>query len=320
MKLTQLDGMLAFVTVAQQRSFTAAAAALEVTPSAVSQVVKQLEERLGVRLLHRTTRSVGLTEAGERFLARVAPAVSELTAASAELDDFRSGASGVLRLNMSRIVHAICIRPLVAGFLERHPGVKLELALDDGLVDIVAEGFDAGVRLGESVQLDMVAVPLTRQEQLCLVASPAYASRRGLPRSIEELQQHDCIRYRFSKSNAIYRWELLRNGRLIDVEVNGPLTVSDSVSMAPAAVDGIGIAYVFERQVREELASGKLVPVLPECWPVFAGFHLYYPSRRQMPAKLRVFIEYCGEMLNKALKSHEKTAARKAAVSRSRAR
>ncbi|MBW8901659.1 MAG: LysR family transcriptional regulator [Massilia sp.] len=295
MKLTQLDGLLAFTAVARQGSFTTAAALLEVTPSAISQTVRQLEERLGVRLLHRTTRSVRLTEAGEQFLARVAPAVAEITQAAAELDEYRGGASGVLRLNMAHIAYAACVRPLLPGFLARHPAIKLELDLDDGFVDIVAGGFDAGVRLGESVQLDMVSVPLTRQERICMVASPDYAARRGLPDSIEALQRHDCIRFRFRKSQAIYRWEVLRDGQLIEVEVGGPLTVSSSVEMAAAALDGIGIAYVFVRQVEADLAAGRLVPVLPDCWPTFTGFHLYYPTRKQMPAKLRAFIDYCTE-------------------------
>ncbi len=303
MKLTQLDGLLAFATVARQGNFTAAAALLEVTPSAVSQTVRLLEERLGVRLLNRTTRSVSLTEAGEQFLARVGPAVAELTQAAAELDDYRRGASGTLRLNMSHIVYAAYLRPLLPGFLARHPGIKVELDLDDGFVDIVAGGFDAGVRLGESVQLDMVTVPLTRQEHMCMVASPDYAARCGLPQSIEDLQRHDCIRFRFRRSQAIYRWELLREGQLIDVEVGGPLTVSDSTSMASAALDGIGIAYVFARQVKADLAAGRLVPVLPACWPTFTGFHLYYPTRRHMPAKLRAFIDYCGEQLGENAKA-----------------
>lgn len=297
MKLTQLDGLLAFTAVARQGSFTTAAALLEVTPSAISQTVRQLEERLGVRLLHRTTRSVRLTEAGEQFLARVAPAVAEITQAAAELDEYRGGASGVLRLNMAHIAYAACVRPLLPGFLARHPAIKVELDLDDGFVDIVAGGFDAGVRLGESVQLDMVTVPLTRQERMCMVASPAYAARRGLPGSIEDLQRHDCIRFRFRKSQAIYRWEMLRDGRLIEVEVGGPLTVSSSVEMAAAALDGIGIAYVFVRQVEADLAAGRLLPVLSDCWPTFTGFHLYYPTRRQMPAKLRAFIDYCAAQL-----------------------
>lgn len=297
MKLTQLDGLLAFATVAKQGTFTAAAALLEVTPSAVSQTVRQLEERLGVRLLHRTTRSVSLTEAGEQFLARVGPAVAELTQAAAELDDYRRGASGTLRLNMANIVYAAYLRPLLPDFLARHPGIKVELDLDDSFVDIVAGGFDAGIRLGESVQVDMVSVPLTRQERMCLVAAPDYVARRGLPASIEDLQQHDCIRFRFRKSNAIYRWELMRGEQMIEMEVNGPLIVTSSISMASAALDGIGIAYVFARQVQGDLDAGRLVPVLPDCCPTFTGFHLYYPTRKQMPAKLRAFIDYCSKRL-----------------------
>jgi DNA-binding transcriptional LysR family regulator len=298
MKLTQLDGLLAFATVAKQGTFTAAAAVLEVTPSAVSQTVRQLEERLGVRLLHRTTRSVSLTEAGEQFLARVGPAVAELTQAAAELDDYRRGASGTLRLNMANIVYAAYLRPLLPDFLARHPGIKVELDLDDSFVDIVAGGFDAGIRLGESVQVDMVSVPLTRQERMCLVAAPDYVARRGLPASIEDLQRHDCIRFRFRKSNAIYRWELMRGEQMIEVEVNGPLIVTSSISMASAALDGIGIAFVFARQVQADLDAGRLVPVLPDCCPTFTGFHLYYPTRKQMPAKLRAFIDYCSNRLS----------------------
>jgi DNA-binding transcriptional LysR family regulator len=240
---------------------------------------------------------VSLTEAGEQFLARVGPAVAELAQAAAELDDYRRGVSGILRLNMANIVYAAYLRPLLPGFLARHPGIKVELDLDDSFVDIVAGGFDAGVRLGESVQVDMVTVPLTREENMCMVASPDYVARRGLPDSIEALQQHDCIRFRFRKSNTIYRWELMRDGQMIDVEVNGPLIVTSSVAMASAALDGIGIAYVFARQVQADLDAGRLVPVLPACWPAFTGFHLYYPTRKQMPAKLRAFIDYCSSAL-----------------------
>jgi len=293
MKLTRLDGMLAFAMVAQKRSFTLAAAALEVTPPAMSQAIKQLEARLGVRLLHRTTRSVGLTEAGERYLARVAPAVAELLDAASALDADRDGATGLLRINAPRIAHEVMLRPALASFLAAHPGVQVELALDDGFVDIAAGGFDAGVRLGESVQRDMVAAPISRTERLCLVASPAYVARRGMPASIEQLREHDGIRYRFQASGAIYRWELQRKGRRVEVEVNGRLTVSDSLAMAQAALDGIGIAYVFERQVRDALADGRLLPVLPSAWVTMAGFQFYYPSRRQMPAKLRAFIDHC---------------------------
>jgi len=293
MNLTRLDGLVAFVTVAQKRSFTAAAAALEVTPPAVSQAVKQLEARLGVLLLHRTTRSVGLTEAGGRFLARVAPAVTELDEAAAELEDDRGGTSGVLRLNAPHVVHAMLLRPLLPGFLDAHPGVQVELVLEDGFVDIVAGGFDAGVRLGESVQRDMVTAQLTPHERTCMVASPAYVARHGMPASLDALRGHACVRYRFPTSGAIYRWELLRGTRRVEVKVEGRITVSDSLSMMDAALDGLGIAYTFERQVAPALADGRLLPVLPKSWPTQPGFHLYYPNRRQLPAKLRAFIDHC---------------------------
>lgn len=231
-------------------------------------------------------------EAGERYFARVAPAVGELVEASSALDAYRDGASGLLRINAPQVVHEMLLRPLLPGFLAAHPGVRVELTLNDGFVDIVAAGYDAGIRLGDSVQRDMVAVPLTRSERNCVVASPAYAKRRGLPMTIEQLREHDCIRYRFPASGAIYRWELKRRGRRVEVEIDGSLTVSDSLSMAQAALDGIGIAYTFERQVAQQLAAGRLLPVLPSAWYTQPGFHLYYPSRRQVPAKLRAFIEH----------------------------
>jgi DNA-binding transcriptional LysR family regulator len=293
MKLTQLDGLVAFVTVAQKRSFTAAAAALEVTPPAVSQAVKQLEGKLGVRLLHRTTRSVGLTDAGERYLARVGPAVDELLSASTELDSYRDGLSGQLRINAPHVVYHMLLKKPIASFLAQHPAVRIEVTLNDGFVDIVAGGYDAGIRLGESVQKDMVAVPLTRSETTCMVASPAYVKRKGLPRSIDELKHHDCIRYRFPASGAIYRWELRRRGRMLEVEVDGPLTVSDSLSMSQAALEGVGIAYTFEREVGAALKSGKLLPVLSSAWHVQSGFHFYYPSRRHVPTVLRAFMSHC---------------------------
>ncbi|HKX39810.1 MAG TPA: LysR family transcriptional regulator [Burkholderiaceae bacterium] len=293
MKLTQLDGMAAFVEVATRRSFTAAAAALDVTPPAVSQAVKLLEERLGVRLLHRTTRSVGLTEAGAEFFARAAPAVAELADAAHALDAHRGGPSGLLRINAPFVLHETLLRPMLPRFLSAYPAVRVELTLNDSFVDIVADGFDAGLRLGESIARDMVAARLTERERCGLVASPAYARRHGLPQRIEELADHACIRHRLAASGVIYRWELMRRGRRIEVEVDGPLTVSDSVSGSRAALDGIGIAYVFERQVARDLAAGRLLPVLEASWPTLDGFHFYYPSRRQVPPKLRVFIEHC---------------------------
>ncbi len=293
MKLNQLDGIVAFATVAQTRSFTAAAARLEVTPPAISQSLRQLEERLGVRLLHRTTRSVSLTEAGERFYERIGPALNTLQSASEELNDFRDGLRGELRINAPHILWEMYLRELIAGFLLANPGMRLEVQLEDGFVDIVKDGFDLGVRLGESVQRDMIAVPFTGPAQLCLAASPDYLTRRGTPQTLEELHQHDCIRYRFRGSKAIYRWELMRDCQLVEVDVEGRITCSDSRSMREAALDGLGIGYLFARQVEQDLTEGKLVGVLQDHWPSFGSFCLYYPNREQMPAKLRAFIDFC---------------------------
>ncbi|KAF0811664.1 HTH-type transcriptional regulator PgrR [Andreprevotia sp. IGB-42] len=290
MKLDQLDGLLAFVTVAQKRSFTAAAALLQVSPPAVSQAVKALEERLGVRLLQRTTRSVSLTEAGERYLGRVAPAVADLAQAASDLEGYRAQPGGLLRLTLPRIA-APLVQARLGGFIEAYPQISLELRFDDQFVDIVAEGFDAGIRLGESVQNDMVGVPLTREERVVIVASPAYLARHPAPRAIEDLREHACICYRFA-SGTVYRWELQRDGKPVEIEVNGPLTVNDGNFMAFAAAGGAGLAYTFERFVASALASGELVSVLPEACPVWFGFYLYYASRRQMPPKLRCLIDY----------------------------
>jgi DNA-binding transcriptional LysR family regulator len=300
MKLAQLDGLVAFVTVAQKRSFTAAAAALEVSTPAVSQAVKQLEARLGAALFNRTTRTVGLTEAGARYFARVAPAVRELEDAAGELKRDGGAACGLLRITAPAVLYPTLLRPVLPSFFQAHPAVQVEMSLNDGFIDIVEGGFDAGIRLGDSVQRDMVAIPLTGVERTCIVASPDYVARRGLPRTLEALRDHDCVRYRFPSSGAIYRWELVDKGRPLEVKVEGPLTVSDSLSMAQAALDGIGLAYTFERQVAPDIAAGRLVPVLPGHWPRMPGFHLYHPNRRQLPPKLRVFIDHARKVLSGA--------------------
>ena len=295
MKLNQLDGMLAFLAVAQTRSFTSAAAQLEVSTPAVSQSVRQLEEKLGLRLLNRTTRSVSLTEAGENFLARVAPALAELNAAAQDLDSFRNAPVGVLRLNIPHIVWEMYLRELIGRFLATHPGLSVELQFEDGFVDIVGDGFDAGIRLGESVQRDMIAAPLVANADICLVASPAYIQRCGLPATIEDLAKHSCIRYRFRGSKSIYRWELMRDKVKVDVVVDGPLTVNDGRAMREAALEGIGIAYVFKRQVAQDIAEGRLLAIMPQFWVNFGHFCIYYPNRKQMPLKLRAFIDFCKE-------------------------
>src|SRR4051812_41796607 len=207
MKLNQLDGLMAFCKVAQHRGFSAAAAELEVSPSALSQAIRQLEARLGVRLLNRTTRSVSLTEAGEAYLARVGPALGQVIEAAEELNMLRGRPAGTLRLNSARISTAMVLRPMLAGFLQEHPHVQLELTNDEGFVDIVKKGFDAGVRMGENLARDMVAVPLGGPLTVTVVASLEYLRRVSVPRHPDELAHHNCVRFRFAASGSIYKWE-----------------------------------------------------------------------------------------------------------------
>jgi DNA-binding transcriptional LysR family regulator len=292
MRLNQLDGLLAFWKVAQHRGFSAAAAALEVSPSALSQAIRTLETRLGVRLLNRTTRSVSLTEAGEAYLSRIGPALADVLEAGEQLHALQGRPSGVLRINAARISVAMVLQPLLAGFLKAYPEVQVELSNEEGYVDIVERGFDAGVRLGESVQKDMVAVPLGGPVSVAIVGSPDYFKRHPAPRHPYDLVHHRCVRFRFTGSGAIHKWELQVDGRIVEHEIAGSLTISDSLFSAEAALDGIGLAYTFEQLARPHLRSKRLRQVLAEFSPTFPGFYLYYPSRRQQPSKLKAFVDY----------------------------
>jgi DNA-binding transcriptional LysR family regulator len=292
MRLNQLDGLLAFCKVAQHRGFTLAAAELEVSPSALSQTIRQLETRLGVRLLNRTTRSVSLTEAGEAYYARVAPALGQVIEAGEELNMLQGRAAGVLRLNAARISVAMVIQPLLAGFLAENPHVQLELTNDEGFVDIVEKGFDAGVRMGESLHRDMVAVPLGGPIAAAIVASPEYLAKHPAPRHPDDLARHNCVRFRFAATGAIYKWEFDVAGKRVEYEVTGNLTFSDTTFGLDAALEGIGLAYAFERHASPHLKTKRLKRVLTAYTPTFPGFHLYYPSRHDQPTKLKALIEY----------------------------
>jgi DNA-binding transcriptional LysR family regulator len=292
MKLEQLDGLVAFWRVAEHRGFSAAAAALEVSPSALSQAIRALETRLGVRLLNRTTRSVSLTEAGEAYLARIGPALGDVLEAGEQLHAAQGRPSGVLRINAARLSIAMVLQPLLAGFLKAHPDVHIELSNDEGFVDIVERGLDAGVRLGESVQKDMIAVPLGGSLAVAIVGSPAYFKHHPPPQHPSELVDHKCVRFRFSGSGAIYKWELQVDDRLVEFEIGGQLTISDSLFSIEAALDGLGLAYTFEPLSAPLIRTKRLKRVLSEFSPTFPGFYLYYPSRRQQPAKLKAFVDY----------------------------
>lgn len=292
MKLNQLDGLMAFWKVAEHRGFTAAAAELEVSPSALSQAIRQLEARLGVRLLNRTTRSVSLTEAGETYLAQIRPALSQVIGAGEELNVQQGGATGTLRINAARISISMVLQPLLGGFLRENPSVRLELTNDEGFVDIVERGFDAGVRMGESLHKDMVAIPLGGPITAAVVASPDYLRRFPAPLHPDDLVHHNCVRFRFAGTGAIHKWEFQVNEAIVEYEAKGNLTITDSLFSMEAALEGVGLAYTFEQLALPHIQTGRLERVLIPFSPTFPGFYLYYPSRHDQPTKLRAFIEY----------------------------
>ncbi|MFM0078011.1 LysR family transcriptional regulator [Paraburkholderia sediminicola] len=286
-----LDGVEVFLSVAQHRSFRRAAAELGVTPSAVSQTVRVLEARIGAALFIRTTRSVGLTEAGERFLSHAKPAFDELVAASEVARGLGQRPTGLLRLSVPRAVMPILLEPLIASFCQAYPEVEVEISTSKELIDLAAEGFDAGIRLGQFVDADMVAVPLTPPFRLIVVGSPAYFAARSRPRHTDDLRQHACLRWRRS-SGALALWSFNDNGHAIEIAVSGPLIANDFSTMLGAAVEGMGLAQLPEPMAAEGLRAGKLVHVLEPFAPVIPGVFLYYPGRRQMTPKLRAFIDH----------------------------
>jgi DNA-binding transcriptional LysR family regulator len=286
-----LDGVEAFMRVAERRSFRQAAADLEVTPSAVSQAVRALEARMGVTLFTRTTRSVGLTEAGQRFLERARPAFEEIVAASDAVRGLGTKPSGLLRLAVPRAVVPILLQPVLASFSAAHPEVVVEVVASAELVDPAAQGFDAGIRMGEFIAADMVAVRLTPPLRLIVVGSPEYFARCGRPRAPAELTQHACVRLRRS-SGMVAPWRMRGSAEPVDLAVSGPLIVNDMPTMLDAALGGVGLAQVPEPIAREHLASGRLEEVLAEHAASSPGLFLYFPSRTQVMPKLRAFIDH----------------------------
>lgn len=286
-----LDGVEAFLSVARHRSFRRAAAELGVTPSAISQAVRALEERVGAVLFIRTTRSVGLTEAGERFLMRAKPAFEELVAASEAARELGQRPAGLLRLTVPPAVVPILLEPLIASFCQAFPEIEVEVAANEELVDIAAEGFDAGIRLGQFIAADMVAVRLTPSFPLVVVGSPEYLRRRGRPERIDDLRQHACIRMRRSHG-AIAPWSFVSGKKPIEAVVSGPLIARDFPTMLGAAVEGMELAQVPEPIAAGLAKAGKLVRVLEAFAPVAPGVFLYHPSRHQMMPKLRAFIDH----------------------------
>jgi DNA-binding transcriptional LysR family regulator len=283
--------LMTFLAVAKQLSFSRAARDLGVTPSALSHTIRGIEERLGVRLLNRTTRSVALTEAGERLVSRIGPAFRDIDDALDDLNVSQGRVAGKLRISIGLVAARIALLPVVTRFLARYPDVEVEIVSDDALVDVVAEGFDVGVRFGEVIAGDMIAVPLVPRMRSAVVATPAFFAAHGMPNAPQDLRGMPCIRQRFP-SGAMYHWEFERGGIELVLEVDGPLVLREMSLCALAALDGAGMAFVFEKLVEEDIAAGRLVRVLEDWCPYHPGMFLYYPGRRQLPAVLKAFTDF----------------------------
>ncbi|QEW19016.1 D-malate degradation protein R [Marinibacterium anthonyi] len=284
--------LYAFTVVARHRSFTRAAAHLGMSQSALSQTVKNLEESLGVRLLTRSTRSVSPTEAGERLLSRLGPQFDEMEDALEALNSDRETPRGTIRISAGEHPAIAVLQPKLAAFLEDYPDIVVEIGVDGGMIDIVAESFDAGVRLGQQVAKDMIAVRISADIRMCMVATPGYLQKHGTPKAPEDLTDHRCINTRLPTHNGVFAWELEKDGQETRVRVEGPATFNNLPLRLACALDGIGIGYLPFDRAEPHLKAGQLLPVLEDWWPVWEGYHLYYPNRRQMSPAFRLLIDH----------------------------
>jgi len=291
MKKPDLAALGAFAEVAARGSFARAAVHLGISRSALSETIRALEERLGVRLLNRTTRSVAPTAAGERLLARLRPLLDDFAAAIDAVNAFRDTPAGLLRLTVPPPAVDLVLAPVLARFLAAHPAIRVEVSVDSALVDIVRERFDAGIRAGRTIAKDMVALRLDALPRVVLAASPGYLARKGTPASPEDLQGHDCVRVRFG-AGPLQRWFFERGGKAFEVAVDGPLIVNDVLLLLTAVRDGAGIGYLLSGPAESDLAQGRLVPLLQEWMPRPPELFLYYPTRRQLPAPLAAFVAF----------------------------
>ena len=291
MARTDLNDITAFLAIARDGSFTKAAARLGVSPSALSQTVRNLEARLGLRLLTRTTRNVAPTEAGERIIQAIGPRLEEIDAELAALTALRDKPAGMVRLSAGEHAADMVVWPVLHKLLPAYPDISVEIVIDNGLTDIVAERLDAGVRLGEQIAKDMVAVRIGPDLRMAVVGAPEYFKRRKRPRTPQELTEHTCINLRLPTAGGLYAWEFEKGGRELRVRVEGQLVFNTATMSVKAALAGAGLAFVPEDRVRESLDDGCLIRVLADWCPPFPGYHLYYPSRRQPTPAFAVLVE-----------------------------
>jgi DNA-binding transcriptional LysR family regulator len=287
-----IPGLRALVCVAEKKSFTAAAAELRVTPSAVSQTVRALEDRVGVRLLARTTRNVGLTEAGAQFVGRISPALHQIDEALESLGELRGRPSGLLRLTMLRTGYTDVVRPILARFLAEYPDIRIDISLDETLSNVVAEGFDAGLRLGHTLDRDLIALRVSADQRLVVVGSASYFAARGKPAHPRDLHEHDCITLRMPTRGTVDRWRFVEKGKDLEIAVEGHVLTNDGAVLVDAALDGLGVAYVFENMIAQHVTKKRLVRVLDKYCPKFPGYFLYYPSRVNIAPKLKALVDF----------------------------
>jgi DNA-binding transcriptional LysR family regulator len=286
-----MNDIQAFIAVAREKSFTKAAAGLGVSPSALSHTIRKLEQRIGVRLLARTTRNVAPTEAGERLLNAVAPLFEQINDEIERIGELRDTPVGNIRITCSDDAAEGLLRPMLPAFLEKYPDINVEICIDYGFTNIVSERFDAGIRLGESISKDMIAVRMGPDWRLSVVGTPAYFNTHPVPVIPQDLAHHRCINIRHSPVGSIYAWEFEKAGRKLNIRVNGPLISNSIVHVLNGALDGIGLAYVPESMAKPHIEQGNLVEVLADWSPTFEGFHLYYPNRRHTSSAFVAFVD-----------------------------
>lgn len=290
MKRDDLYDLAAFAVVAEHRSFTRAAAELGMSQSALSHAIKALEERLGVRLLSRTTRSVSVTEAGELLLKSLQPALDDIALGVDAVGAMRGQAAGTLRLTATKHAVTTTLMPVLPTFLADNPGVRLDVIVDDSLIDIVADRIDAGIRFGDIVEKDMIAVRISPDIEMAVVGAPAYFAEHGTPDTPRALGEHRCLNYRHLRSGGLYAWDFVEQGSTFQVRVDGPLVFTNSDMLRLSALAGLGLAFVYLNEVSQDLAAGRLVRILEDWSPRFPGYYLYHPSRRQTPPALTALI------------------------------